>query len=112
MKVLFIGGTGVISSACSELALQQGIDLTLLNRGQTQRPAAEGAKYLHGDISDPAIAELLADHTWDAVVDWIAFSPEHIQRDIDLFRGRTEQFVFISSVRHVYLLLVLYGNHI
>jgi len=39
----------------------------------------------------------LADHTWDAVVDWIAFAPEHIQRDIDLFRGRTGQYVFISS---------------
>jgi len=97
MKVLFIGGTGVISSACTELAVKQGIDLTLLNRGQTQRSAAEGIKFLHGNINDPAIAGLLADHTWDAVVDWIAFAPEHIQRDIDLFRGRTGQYVFISS---------------
>ncbi len=97
MKVLFIGGTGVISSACTELAVGQGIDLTLLNRGQTKRSVVEGAKSLIGDIDDPAIAELLADQTWDAVVDWIAFTPEHIQRDIDLFRGRTGQYVFISS---------------
>ena len=97
MKVLFIGGTGVISSACSELAQQLGIDLTLLNRGRTSRSVPEGVKQLHSDINDPATAALLADHTWDAVVDWIAFTPEHIQRDIDLFRGRTGQYIFISS---------------
>ncbi len=97
MKVLFIGGTGVISSACSELALQQGIDLTLLNRGQSERSAAKGAKSLAGDINDAAIGELLADQTWDAVVDWIAFTPQQIQRDIELFRGRTGQYIFISS---------------
>lgn len=97
MKVLFIGGTGVISSACSELAVQQGIDLYLLNRGRSNRSVPEGAKSLRGDIGDPAIADLLIGHTWDAVVDWIAFTPEHIQRDIDLFRGRTGQYLFISS---------------
>jgi len=97
MKVLFIGGTGVISSACSELAVQLGIDLTLLNRGRTSRSVPEGVKLLHGDINDPATAALLADHTWDAVVDWITFAPEQVQRDIDLFRGRTGQYIFISS---------------
>ena len=97
MKVLFIGGTGVISSACSELAVQRGIDLTLLNRGRTSRAVPEGVKHLQGDINDPAIAALLADHTWDAVVDWIAYTPEQVQRDIDLFRGRTGQYIFISS---------------
>lgn len=97
MKVLFIGGTGVISSACSELALQSGIDLYLLNRGRTERPFSGSPQFLHGDINDPAIADVLADHTWDAVVDWIAFTPDHIRRDIDLFRGRTQQYIFISS---------------
>ena len=97
MKALFIGGTGVISSACAELGVQQGIDLTLLNRGRTNRPTPDGTKTLHGDINDPALGELLADQTWDAVVDWIAYTPEHVQRDIDLFRGRTGQYVFISS---------------
>ena len=97
MKVLFIGGTGVISSACTELAAQQGLDLTLLNRGRTTRPIPDGVKTLHGDINDPAVGEILADKTWDAVVDWIAYTPEHIQRDVNLFRGRTGQYVFISS---------------
>jgi nucleoside-diphosphate-sugar epimerase len=97
MKVLFIGGTGVISSACADLAVQRGIDLYLLNRGQTERPAADGASIILGDIYDPAIGETLAGHSWDAVVDWIAFKPEAVQRDIDLFRGRTGQYIFISS---------------
>ena len=99
MKVLFIGGTGIISSACSELAVREGIDLCLLNRGQTiDRPAPIGATVLFGDIRDRASAEAaLAGHTFDAVVDWIAFTPDHVQADIDLFRSRTGQYVFISS---------------
>ncbi|MEZ4646790.1 MAG: SDR family oxidoreductase [Chloroflexota bacterium] len=99
MKVLFIGGTGTISSACSQLALERGIDLYLLNRGQTtKRPLPVGAHVLQGDIRDAAAARhALGEHTFDAVVDWIAFTPEHIEADLALFRGRTEQYIFISS---------------
>jgi len=98
MKVLFIGGTGIISSACSPLALAKGIDLYLLNRGKSDRGVPAGAKVLNGDIRDRASAEAaLAGHTWDVVVDWIAFTAEHIQNDLDLFEGKTGQFVFISS---------------
>lgn len=99
MKVLFIGGTGIISSACAQLAVERGIDLTLLNRGQnTTRPAPEGAKILNGDIRDPKSArEALKGMEFDAVVNWIAFTTDHIQTDLDLFRGRTGQYVFISS---------------
>ena len=98
MKVLFIGGTGVISSACSELALARGIELYLLNRGESARPAPAGAHVLHADIRDRAQTKAaLAGHTFDAVVDWVAFTPEHIAADIEIFRGRTAQYVFISS---------------
>ena len=98
MKVLFIGGTGIISSACTELAMRQGIDLYLLNRGQTTRPIPEGANIITADIRDAqATREALGDHRFDAVVDWIAFEPSHVQTDIDLFRGRTGQYIFISS---------------
>jgi nucleoside-diphosphate-sugar epimerase len=98
MRVLFIGGTGIISSACSPLALASGIDLYLLNRGQSHRGIPEGAKVLNGSIRDHGSAEAaIGDLTFDAVVDWIAFTPEHIERDLDLFRGKTGQFVFISS---------------
>ena len=98
MKVLFIGGTGIISSACTQLALDRGIDLYLLNRGQSSRPVPAGAKVLQGDLRDPAsLAAALGDHQFDAVVNWIAFTPEHIEADLATFRGRTGQYVFISS---------------
>ena len=98
MRVLFIGGTGVISSACSDLALQRGVELYLLNRGQTQRPIPRGARVIHADIRDPgATRQALDNLIFDAVVDWIAFTPEQVQTDIDLFRGRTGQYIFISS---------------
>lgn len=99
MKVLFIGGTGIISSASARLAVERGIELYLLNRGNTtSRPAPKGAHILHGDIRDPQSAQAaLVDHKFDAVVNWIAFTPEHIQTDLNLFRGRTGQYIFISS---------------
>jgi nucleoside-diphosphate-sugar epimerase len=98
MKALFIGGTGVISSACSKLALERGIELYLLNRGQSVRPTPTGARVLRGDARDPQSARAaLGDLTFDAVVDWIAFTPDHIEVDLELYRGRTSQFVFISS---------------
>ncbi len=98
MKILFIGGTGIISSACSQLAVKRGHDLYLLNRGQSARSIPTGATALTADINKPqAVRAALADHTFDAVVDWIAFVPEQIERDINLFRERTRQFVFISS---------------
>ena len=100
MKILFIGGTGIISSACTQMAVERDLDLYLLNRGETTQrgPLPEGVKILHGDIRDQASAQAaLGDHHFDAVVDWIAFTPEHIELDLDLFRGRTGQYVFISS---------------
>jgi nucleoside-diphosphate-sugar epimerase len=98
MKVLFIGGSGVISSACSRLAVSRGIDLYLLNRGQTARPIPDGARILHGDIRDRAsVQRALGDTTFDVVANWIAFTPDHVEADIELFRDRTGQYIFISS---------------
>ncbi|WP_024287456.1 SDR family oxidoreductase [Cellulomonas sp. KRMCY2] len=99
LKVLFIGGSGVISSASARLAVERGIDLHVLNRGtSTTRPLPDGVTVLRGDIRDPASARAaLGTHEFDAVVDWVAFAPGHVQSDIDLFTGRTGQYVFISS---------------
>jgi len=100
VKTLFIGGTGIISSACAELAISRGHELFILNRSaSTKYPFPEGATLLKGDIhADVAhLASLVADHHFDAVVDYIAFSPNDIERDLRLFRGKTDQFVFISS---------------
>jgi nucleoside-diphosphate-sugar epimerase len=98
MRVLFIGGTGIISSACSRLALERGIDLWLLNRGQSVRPVPEGARVVPADIRDPgAVRRALGDAKFDVVVDWIAFTVPHVEADLALFGGRTDQYVFISS---------------
>jgi nucleoside-diphosphate-sugar epimerase len=98
MKVLFIGGTGKISSACSQLAVERGIELYLLNRGQTSRPIPENAQILHGDIRNPAeVKAVLKGHTFEAVVNWIAYTPDQIETDLELFQGRTNQYIFISS---------------
>jgi nucleoside-diphosphate-sugar epimerase len=98
VKVLFIGGTGIISSACSKLALEKGIDLYLLNRGKSIRPVPAGAKVLNGDIRDPeSVSKAIGNLSFDAVVNWIAFTTDHIEVDLELFRGRTAQYVFISS---------------
>jgi nucleoside-diphosphate-sugar epimerase len=98
MNVLFIGGTGIISSACAALAVERGIDLYLLTRGQSSRPIPEGAAAILGDISDPdGVRAALGGRSFDVVVDWIAFTPDQVERDIALFAGRTGQYVFISS---------------
>jgi len=97
MKILFIGGTGNISTSVSRLAVEQGFELFLLNRGKsgTEIP---GATVLIGDINDErGTAELLKGYNWDTIVNWIAYTPEDIERDIRLFAGRTRQYIFISS---------------
>ena len=97
MKVLFVGGTGLISSASTSLAVERGVDLFLLNRG-TGPDRGRGATMLVADLHDGAATErALAGRRFDVVVDWIAFTPEDIERDLRLFGGRADQFVFISS---------------
>ena len=91
MKILFIGGTGTISAACSRLALARGFELTLLNRGR--QPAWPGARQIIADISDAAAtAEALGNECWDVVVDYIAYLPTESEPRIALFRVRTAQF--------------------
>lgn len=97
MKVLFIGGTGNISTAVSKLAIQHGMQLHLLTRGKRQKDI-RGAKFITADISDPErVKAQLEGHIWDVVVNWIAFTESDINRDIELFRGKTKQYIFISS---------------
>jgi nucleoside-diphosphate-sugar epimerase len=97
VKVLFIGGTGFISTSVSRLALAKGLDLYVLNRG-LRKPDLSGARSLTADIHQPEqVRAALRDLTFDVVVDWIAYTPEDIERDLAIFRGRTRQFVFISS---------------
>lgn len=99
MKVLFIGGTGTISTAISKELIQGGHELFLINRGNRNAELPEGnVHYLIGDINDEAaILKLIEGHKFDVVADFIAFVPEQLERDYRLFKDRTKQFIFISS---------------
>jgi len=97
MTILFIGGTGVISTACTALAVERGMEVTLLRRGERYAPVPNGVKTITADINHPSLAQKLGSLKFDAVVDFIAFTPADIERDLALFRGRTRQFIFISS---------------
>ncbi len=96
MKILFIGGSGVISRAATEQTIAAGHELWLMNRGR-RRPI-EGAHSLIADLADvEGMRAALRNHMWDVVVQWIAFAPDDVRRDLELFRGKTRQYIFISS---------------
>jgi nucleoside-diphosphate-sugar epimerase len=99
LRVLFIGGSGLISSACVREAVSSGIELTVLNRGQTSDwPIPAGVRVVRGDARDAgSVREAVKDLEFDSVVDWVAFTPEHVRTDLEVFRGRTGQYVFIST---------------
>ncbi|MFU0831759.1 MAG: UDP-glucose 4-epimerase [Oscillospiraceae bacterium] len=98
MKVLFIGGTGIISRASADLAVKRGAQVTLLNRGSHPELVPAGAQLLKGDISNEEEAKgLLSGRTFDVVVDFTVKTVEQAARDISLFTGKTGQFIFISS---------------
>lgn len=98
-RVLYIGGTGTISSACVARSLELGHEVTVLNRGHShERPVPDGVEVLTGDAGSTAsLRDALGDREFDAVAQFVAFSPEHVASDIEFFSGRTGQYVFISS---------------
>lgn len=97
MKVLFIGGTGNISTASSCLAIEKGIELWHLNRGKSVC-GVHGVRNIECDVTNRAALETaLKGKTWDCVVNWIGFDADDAQRDINLFRSRTKQYIYVSS---------------
>ncbi len=98
-RTLFIGGTGVISSACVAEALEAGHEVTVVNRGSSgTRPLPEGVEVLHADVRDPeSVHAVLGERSFDVAAEFLAFTPEHVRTDFDLFEGRVGQYVFISS---------------
>jgi nucleoside-diphosphate-sugar epimerase len=99
LRVLFIGGTGVISSACVREAVARDVEVFVLNRGQSaDRSLPAGVRELRADARDARSVRAAVDGLdFDSVVDFVAFTPEHVQADIDLFTGRTGQYVLIST---------------
>lgn len=99
LKVLFIGGTGTISHGAGALAIERGLELTILNRGESSyRPVPKGAELLQADVRDPSsMRAALGNREFDVVADFVAFTTEHVRADLELFEGSTGQYVFISS---------------
>lgn len=98
MNVLFIGGTGTISTAISKLVIQKGWNLYLLNRGNRNAELGDKVNSIIVDINDEsAVAEKIKDLQFDVVCDFIGFVPEQLERDYRLFKGKTKQFMYISS---------------
>ncbi|HOU85353.1 MAG TPA: NAD-dependent epimerase/dehydratase family protein, partial [Spirochaetota bacterium] len=96
MKILFIGGTGTISRAVSEKVIEEGHELYLLNRGNSDLP--EGALSIKADINNiDEVSAKIKDMRFDCVADFIAFTPENVERDYNLFKDKTSQYIFISS---------------
>jgi nucleoside-diphosphate-sugar epimerase len=98
LRVLFIGGTGNISTAATRLLGESKVDITVLNRGQSEAPLPEGVRRIRADIRDGhAVSDALRGEEFDVVVDWLAYVPEHVEVDIELFGGRISHYVFIST---------------
>ena len=98
MKILFIGGTGTISSAITKQLAATEHELWLLNRGNRKHEVPVNVRQIVADINDEAeVLRQLGDMQFDAVCDFIGFVPEQVERDYRLFAGRTRQYVYISS---------------
>jgi nucleoside-diphosphate-sugar epimerase len=99
VRLLFLGGTGIISTASVRLAVQRGHEVTVLNRGRTtKRPLPAEVEGLTADVNDPeSVDRALGSREFDVVAQFRAFTPEHVRHDVERFRDRTGQYVFISS---------------
>ena len=98
-RVLIIGGNGIISGSVTRLAVERGMNVTLLNRGtSTLRPPIGGVETVLGDADDAAsVRAAIGDRDFDVVVNFRAFHTRQVAADIELFTGRAGQYVFISS---------------
>ena len=93
-----IGGTGTISSAITRQLAASGHDLWLLNRGHRKDEVPTGVRQIIADIDDTdEVLRQIGDAQFDAVCEFIGFLPSQVERDIRLFKGRTRQYVYISS---------------
>jgi nucleoside-diphosphate-sugar epimerase len=96
---LFLGGTGIISSACVREALAAGHDVTVANRGTTRhRPLPAGVQVITADVRVPdSLDAALGAETFDVVADFLSFTPDHVQAQIDRWTDTVGQYIFISS---------------
>lgn len=98
MKILLIGGSGTISSAVTQKLVSENHQVFVLNRGNNNDRLPSSVHVLVADMANENdVAEIIKDHFFDAVCEFIAFHPSQIERDIRLFSEKTNQYIFISS---------------
>ena len=100
LRVLYIGGTGTISTSCVRLSVESGMQVFGLNRGHNSagRELPEGVTWLRGDVTDgSSVASALGDRDFDAVVNFLSYDADDARRSVAMFEGRTRQYVYISS---------------
>jgi len=98
VKLLFLGGTGNISTVCVDLAVERGHDVTIVNRGHSPSRLRASVRAVAGERDDGGLLRRLAEDTrFDAVVDFLCYRPEQAETAIEAFAGRTSQYVFIST---------------
>jgi nucleoside-diphosphate-sugar epimerase len=97
-RILFIGGSGVISTACVRAAAAAGHEVSVLNRGQSARPVPEGVRELRADVRDAdAVSAAVGDRSFDVVADFLSFVPAHVETALAAVGERAGQYIFVSS---------------
>lgn len=97
-SVLYLGGTGTISAACVRRSLARGHDVTVVNRGSGRRPLPDGVAEIVADVHDPvALRAAVGGREFDAVADFLSYSPADVRANLDVFEGKTAQYVFVST---------------
>jgi nucleoside-diphosphate-sugar epimerase len=97
MKVLYVGGTGEISTACVGRSVEAGHDVHVFNRGRSDEALPAEVRRIVGDIADDAAYEALGKAHYDVVCQFVAYDLARVERDVQVFGGRCGQYVFIST---------------
>jgi nucleoside-diphosphate-sugar epimerase len=99
MKVLIIGGTGLISSAVVAQLVERCDEVSIITRGQSPRSLPAGARHITGDRTEPGFVEQMrAGPNFDCVIDMVCFEPVEAENAVRAFAGRTGQYIFTSTV--------------
>lgn len=99
MKILFIGGTGTISSACLLALINAGHNISVLCRGTRNQRIPAGVTIYKGDAYqlDETVESEILNNEWDCIVNWAVYNAEQAALDIKRFAAVTSHYIFIST---------------